>query len=136
MHLHAAVSKDGGTFGICGYPSRRVAQERDAPQDEASVVAHADHYTSHAGTRPTGLAMRPSGRLRALMRLTSSSVSEKSSTARFSAIRAGFDERGIGTTIPFWISQRSATWAMVLPFWRAISPSTGSLNRRPRPSGQ
>src|SRR5215813_585531 len=136
MHLHAAVSKDDGTFGICGHPSRRVAQERDAPQDEASVVAHSDHHTSHGGTRLTGLAIRPSGRLRALMRLTSLSVREKSNTARFSAMRAGFDERGIGATMPFWMSQRSATWATVLPFWRAISPSTGSLNRRPRPSGQ
>src|SRR5262249_11395560 len=75
------------------------------PYESASL----HHHRSHAGAWPTGLAMRPSGRLSALIRLTSSSLSEKSNTAMFSAIRAGFDERGIGATIPFWTSQRSAT---------------------------
>src|SRR6516165_2073569 len=72
---------------------------------------------SQAGARPAGLAILPSGRLSAAMRL-------------------GFDERGIGTMLPCWISQRSAIWASGRPLWAAISASTGSRNSRPRPSGQ
>src|SRR5262249_40020201 len=63
---------------------------------------------SQAGARPAGLAILPSGRLSAAIRFISSSVSAKSKTLRFSAMRLGFDERGIGTMLPCWISQRSA----------------------------
>src|SRR5215469_8530190 len=63
---------------------------------------------SHAGARPAGLAILPSGRLSAAIRAISPSVSTKSKTSRFSAMRAAFDERGIGTMLPCWISQRSA----------------------------
>src|SRR6516165_758324 len=91
---------------------------------------------SHAGARPAGLAILPSGRLSAAIRSISSSVSAKSKTLRFSAMRLAFDERGIATMLPCWISQRSAIWASGRPLWAAISASTGSRNRRPRPSGQ
>ena len=51
-------------------------------------------------------------------------------------MRLAFDDRGIGMTLPCWISQRSAICASVHPLWAAMSASTGSRNRRPRPSGQ
>src|SRR5258707_1047981 len=38
-HALATVSKDGGKFRTCGHPSRRVAQERDASQDEGGEAA-------------------------------------------------------------------------------------------------
>src|SRR5262247_393066 len=91
---------------------------------------------SHAGARPAGLAILPSGRLSAAIRFISSSVSVKSKTLRFSAMRLAFDERGRGTILPCWISQRSAIWASGRPLRAAMSASTGSHNRRPRPSGQ
>src|SRR5499427_11051341 len=91
---------------------------------------------SHAGARPAGLAILLPGRLSAAIRAISSSVSAKSKTLRFSAMRVAFDERGMGTMLPCWISQRSAIWASGRPLWAAISASTGSRNSRPRPSGQ
>src|SRR5262249_30926106 len=91
---------------------------------------------SHAGARRAGLAILLSGRLSAAIRSISSSVSAKSNTLRFSAMRLAFDERGIATMLPCWISQRSAIWASGRPLSAAISASTESRNRRPRPSGQ
>src|SRR5262249_36070266 len=91
---------------------------------------------SHAGARPAGLAILPSGRLSAAIRFISSSVNAKSKTLRFSAMRLGFDERGLGKILPCCMSQRSAIWASGRPLWAAISASTGSRNSRPRPSGQ
>src|SRR5262245_12692234 len=97
--------------------------------------AHAPRQ-SQADTRPMGLAILPSGRLSAAMRAISSALSVKSNTARFSAMRLALDERGIGTMLPCWTSQRSAIWASGRPLWAAMSASTGSRSRRPRPSGQ
>ncbi len=48
------------------------------------------------------------------MRAISSSVSSKSKTSKFSAIRSGRTDLGI-TTTPRWVSQRSTTWATVFP---------------------
>ena len=70
---------------------------------------------SQAGARPAGSAILPSGRLRAAIRFISSSVKVKPNTSRFSAIRLAFDDRGIGMTLPCWISQRSAICASVHP---------------------
>src|SRR6266404_3066202 len=61
---------------------------------------------SHAGARPAGSAILPSVRLSVAIRSISSLVSAKSNTSRFSAMRAAFDERGIGTMLPCWIGQR------------------------------
>ena len=55
---------------------------------------------SHAGARPAGFAILPSGRLSAEICFISSSVREKSKTFIFSAMRLGLDERGIGTMLP------------------------------------
>src|SRR6266702_3775047 len=82
---------------------------------------------SHAGARPAGLAILPSWRLSAAIRFISSSVSRKSNTSRFSAMRALFEERGIATMLPCWRSQRRAICASVRPLRAAISASTAIL---------
>ena len=64
--------------------------------------------------------MRPFGRFNAEMRCISTSLRVKSNTLKLSAMRAGFDERGMAATF-CCISQRSAICAMLLP--RAFSLS-------------
>ena len=60
------------------------------------------------------------------IRFISSGVSEKSNIAKFSAMRSGFEERGMAIFIGCWICQRSTICAGVFRFAFAIS-------RRPSP---
>src|SRR5215210_2012021 len=100
--------------GLCApVLAKRIPGQRDGyTNDEALVLDD----QSHAGARPFGLAMRPSGRLSALIRLISSALSSKSNTCRLSAICLVFADLGIAAIFPCCTSHRSATWAMVLCF--------------------
>src|SRR4029450_9226974 len=63
----------------------------------------------------------------------SSSVSWKSKTPKFSAIRSGRTDLGMTTTWR-WMSHRSTTWATDLPYPAPIWLRVGSENRWLRPS--
>ena len=82
---------------------------------------------SHSG--PSAKSARRSFRaVRDETRAISSADSAKSNTSKFSRAWASLPALGIAATGPCWMSQRSATWAAVLP-WRFGDRGQGRVPR-------
>lgn len=113
-----------------GLPLRMELARVGVRTSVAAEVDGAAMVLTDSGSRWSKMLLAPVSSV--AMRFISSSVSWKSKTSRFSAMRSGRTDFGM-TTMPRWMSQRRTTWATVLLCPVAISVRTGLVNRSSRP---